>query len=105
MTDLTPRPLVVSPSRPVLAIPAAQTQAAGSAQRKDAALLRSAQQLEANFLAEMLKSAGFGKPRESFGGGAGEEQFSSFLVQAQADAMVERGGIGLAEHLFKALKG
>lgn len=105
MTDLTPRPLFGPPFRPMQSTPAAQPQAAGAPDRKDAALLRSAQQLEANFLAEMLKSAGFGKPRESFGGGAGEEQFSSFLVQAQADAMVERGGIGLAEHLFKALKG
>lgn len=66
--------------------------------------MEAAKQLEASFLAEMLKSAGFGKTSESFGGGAGEDQFSSFLVQAQADAMVEAGGIGLAESLFEALK-
>lgn len=62
-----------------------------------------ANQLEATFLAEMLKSSGLGKPRDSFGGGAGEEQFSSFLVQQQADAMVRAGGIGLSEALFQAL--
>jgi peptidoglycan hydrolase FlgJ len=67
-------------------------------------LWKAAQDLEANFLAEMLKSAGFGAPRESFGGGAGEDQFASFLRQSQAEQMVKAGGIGLAESLFEALK-
>jgi Rod binding domain-containing protein len=64
-----------------------------------------ADKLEATFLAEMLKSAGFGKTSETFGGGAGEDQFASFLVQAQAEQMVKAGGIGLAEQIFNALKG
>lgn len=59
--------------------------------------------LEAAFLSEMLKSAGFGKAPEAFNGGAGEDQFSSFLVQEQARKMVDAGGIGLAEQLFKSL--
>lgn len=67
------------------------------------AVRKAAQDLEATFLAEMLKSAGFGKPVEAFGGGPGEEQFSSFLVQAQADAMVQAGGLGLSEIFFNAL--
>ena len=71
---------------------------------RDEKLREAAQDLEATFLAEMLKSANFGKPRESFGGGAGEDQFSSFLRQAQAEEMVKAGGIGLAEQLFEALK-
>ena len=70
----------------------------------DARLFKAAQDLEASFLAEMLKSTGFGEARESFGGGVGEEQFASFLRQAHADEMVKSGGIGLAEHLFEALK-
>lgn len=69
-----------------------------------ARLRDAAQKLEASFLAEMLKSAGFGEVRSSFGGGAGEEHFSSFLVDAQAEKMVQAGGIGLAEQLFEALK-
>ena len=72
--------------------------------RDDARLREVAQELEATFLAEMLKSAGFGKPRESFGGGIGEDQFGSFLREAQAKEMVKSGGIGLAERLFEALK-
>ncbi|MCV2881792.1 rod-binding protein [Actibacterium sp. XHP0104] len=69
-----------------------------------AALRTAAEELEAVFLTEMLKSAGVGKTPEAFGGGAGEDQFASFLRQEQARAMVKAGGIGLAEHLFNALK-
>lgn len=75
-----------------------------SPDRRDAALRVAADKLEATFLAEMLKSAGLGETRSTFGGGAGEDQFSSFLVQAQAEEMVAAGGIGLAEALFEALK-
>lgn len=72
--------------------------------KHDAALRDAAQKLEATFLAEMLKSAGMGEPRNAFGGGSGEDQFSSFLVQAQAEKIVQAGGLGLAEALFEALK-
>lgn len=68
-----------------------------------AALRVVAQELEASFLAEMLKHAGFGASRESFGGGAGEDQFASLLRVEHARALAERGGIGLAESLFRAL--
>ena len=68
------------------------------------ALMAAAQKLEASFLAEMLQAAGLGESRASFGGGAGEDQFSSFLVQEQAAAMVRAGGIGLSESLYEALK-
>ncbi|WBL33285.1 rod-binding protein [Sinirhodobacter sp. HNIBRBA609] len=68
------------------------------------ALRQAAQDLEAAFLAEMLKQAGLGKSQQAFGGGAGEEQFSSFLVQEQASLMAQCGGIGLAERLFAAMQ-
>jgi Rod binding domain-containing protein len=70
----------------------------------DTALRKAAIALEANFIAEMLKSAGLGKTSESFGGGIGEDQFASFLIREQAMSMAERGGIGLAETIFNALK-
>lgn len=66
-------------------------------------LVSLANKLEANFLAEMFKTAGVGQPRETFGGGAAEEQFSSFLVQEYADATVAAGGIGLSEVIYRAL--
>ncbi|WP_028913561.1 rod-binding protein [Pseudorhodobacter ferrugineus] len=66
-------------------------------------LREKAAQLETAFLAEMLGFAGLGAARESFGGGIGEDQFSSFLRQKQAEAMVTAGGIGLTELLFQAM--
>ncbi|KIC49647.1 rod-binding protein [Tateyamaria sp. ANG-S1] len=81
-----------------------QTQVVPGPDASNASLKKAAQKLEAAFLAEMLKSAGLGESRDAFGGGAGEDQFSSFLVQAQAEKMVEAGGIGLAEALFHSLK-
>lgn len=71
---------------------------------QDQKLRVAAQQLEAEFLAEMLKSAGLGKSSDHFGGGAGEDQFASFLVQEQAQQIVRAGGIGLAELLYHSLK-
>ena len=68
------------------------------------ALREAAEALEAGFLSEMLKGAGLGKTSESFGGGTGEDQFSSYLRDAQAREMVKSGGIGLAESLYQALK-
>lgn len=71
---------------------------------RDTALRARAQELESVFLAEMLRHAGSAKPPEAFGGGTGEDQFASFLRQAQADAIVRKGGLGLAESLFESLK-
>ncbi|MGV6850026.1 MAG: rod-binding protein [Marinibacterium sp.] len=73
--------------------------------RKPDPLRTAAAELETVFLAEMLKSAGLHESRSEFGGGAGEDQFQSLLVRAQAEEIVRSGGIGLAESLFQALKG
>ncbi len=62
-----------------------------------------AKKLEAAFLSEMLKSTGLGETPEGFGGGAGEDQFASFLREEHAKLITEAGGIGLAESLFDAL--
>ena len=67
-------------------------------------LHKAAQELEASFIAEMLKSAGVGKSRDTFGGGAGEDGFASFLVSAQAEEIVKAGGFGLAEKIYQSLK-
>lgn len=62
-----------------------------------------AEKLEATFLAEMLKAAGFGEQENSFSGGAGEDQFVSFHRHAIADKIAASGGLGLAEHITRAL--
>ena len=69
----------------------------------DEKLMAIARELESSFLAEMLKSAGVGESRKAFGGGTGEDQFSSFLVREYADATVQAGGIGLAESIYRSL--
>ncbi len=70
----------------------------------DAKLWDAAQKLEATFLSEMLKAAGFDKYAGGLGDSTGQEQFASFLRDAQAEQMVESGGIGLAESLFNAMR-
>ncbi len=62
-----------------------------------------AQTLEATFLAEMLKAAGFGEQKNSFSGGSGETQFASFHRQAVAEKIAAAGGIGLAEHIMRSI--
>lgn len=64
-----------------------------------------AAELETAFLSEMLKAAGLSASPGHFSGGNGEEQFASFLREAQAKAMVQAGGIGLSEALFRSLGG
>lgn len=92
MTDLTP------------SIPLSMRMSHQASPPQQDPLRKAATQLEATFLAEMLKSAGLGESRESFGGGSGEDQFSTFLIRAQAEQMAQAGGIGLAESLYHSLK-
>jgi Rod binding domain-containing protein len=68
-----------------------------------AQIMEVAQSLEAQFLSEMLKSAGVGETPTEFGGGSGEDQFASFLRDEQAKQMTLAGGIGLAQSLFDAM--
>lgn len=70
--------------------------------RRDA-LMGKARELETAFLAEMLAHAGLGPVKGAFSGGVGEDQFASFLREAQARAIVENGGIGLAQRLYEAM--
>lgn len=84
----------LQPSRPM---PAAQPATAARGMHQ------AAEDLEATFIAEMLKPMGAAAPREEFGGGAGEDQFSSFLVEQEARAMARHGGIGLGEAIYRSL--
>lgn len=67
-------------------------------------LQQAATALEASFLAEMLRGAGLSGRAGAFGGGAGEDQFTSFLVEEQARRLAAAGGLGLAETIFNSLK-
>jgi len=71
--------------------------------RREGRLRQAAEDLEAAFLAEMLRHSGLGASRGEFGGGAGEDQFASFLRTEHARALARQGRIGLAESLFQSL--
>jgi len=60
--------------------------------------------LEASFLSEMFKQAGFGQARDAFGGGIGEDQFASLLSDEYANSVAEAGGVGLAQSIFEAMQ-
>ena len=77
---------------------------ASSSRRRDhSELYEKAKEMEAAFLSEMLAHAGLGDTSEEFGGGVGESQFASFLRDAQARNIVEKGGLGLAQTIFSSL--
>lgn len=76
--------------------------AAAPAPDREKALHRKAEEMEASFLSEMLSYTGLNETSD-FAGGEGENQFSSFLREEQAKAMVRHGGIGLAETIFNAM--
>ena len=65
--------------------------------------MKLSQELETAFIAEMLKIAGVGKTRDALGGGAGEDQFSGFLVHEYAQSFAKAGGLGLSEAIFRSL--
>jgi peptidoglycan hydrolase FlgJ len=91
-------PVQPDPTTAVTGIKGDQTDATRREQ-----LMAKAKSLEAAFLSEMLSHAGLEASEGPFSGGIGEDQFASFLREAQAKSIVEHGGIGLAEHLFQSL--
>ena len=64
---------------------------------------QTALRMEASFLSEMLKSAGFDGQKNTFSGSNSEDLFVSFHREAIAKQMVQAGGIGLSEYFFKAM--
>lgn len=67
------------------------------------ALRAAARDFESAFIAEMLKTAGFGKATGGLGAGPGQEAFSGFLREAVAERITARGGFGLSEGIYRAL--
>jgi Rod binding domain-containing protein len=63
-----------------------------------------AKKLEIAFISEMLSFVGMKEATDGFGGGIGESQFQSFLREQHAKLIVEKGGLGLAEHFANSLR-
>ncbi len=66
-------------------------------------LAQTAQNFEAAILAELLRAAGAQQTGTPLGGGIGEDQFASILLDAQAQRIAAAGGIGLAEMALRGL--
>jgi Rod binding domain-containing protein len=64
---------------------------------------KAAEAFEAIMLQQLLKSTSSKESRGMFGGGMGEEFFQDHLNQERSKAMVQNGGIGLADLLEKEL--
>jgi Rod binding domain-containing protein len=84
--------------------PIAARAAAPAPAQQEARAHAAAEAFESAFLAEALKHSGLNALHDGFGGGAGEEAFSSLLTDEYARLLSERGGIGLAEQVFEVLK-
>lgn len=64
-------------------------------------LRHSAEAFETAFLAEMLKHSGIGAASD--GDEQGDSPFASFMADAYAEALMRRGGTGLAARIEQAL--
>lgn len=91
-------PTTVSFARP----PSAAPQPRSTPEAQDP-LREAAKSFEAVFLAEMFSHVGLGAPRKENGGGAGEEAFASFLSREWANEIADKGGVGLADEIYKSL--
>ncbi len=61
--------------------------------------MQTGREFEAMFLGQMLQPmfAGFDKANSYFGGGHGEEAFTSMLVDEYGKAIAQHGGVGIAK--------
>ncbi|WP_375262884.1 rod-binding protein [Palleronia sp.] len=80
-----------------------QVEPIGAVVPRQVEIRRTAERLETTFLTEMLKGAGIGALGGAFGGGSGEEQFSSLLREQYAEKMVQAGGLGLSEQIMRTM--
>lgn len=63
-----------------------------------------AQDFEAFFLSQALQAMFAGiKTNETFGGGIGEDKWRSMLVDEYGKSIARAGGIGLSDHIMKAM--
>ncbi len=87
----------------LIALPPAAPRAAAQTPPPTEEMRAAGRAFESVFLAEMLKHTGLARPPEAYGGGAGEAQFAPMLVRAYADALAERGGVGLGARIADEL--
>jgi Rod binding domain-containing protein len=74
------------------------------ATKSPAAIKKAAQDFEGVFISQMMQHMFNGiKTDDVFGGGQGEEQFHSMLVDEYAKQVVKRGGFGLSNAVMHTM--
>ena len=87
---------------PALLQPTAQPSAEEMAKRGH--IKETAKKFEASFLGIMLQQRVVGvETAAPFGGGPGEAMFKSFMTDAMAKKMTDRGGIGIADKVGREM--
>lgn len=68
-----------------------------------ARIAETAKQFEANIMSSLMQAMFEGVDAGAFGGGHGEEQFKSVLVDAFARQTVKAGGMGVADQVAREM--
>ncbi|MEM9169264.1 MAG: rod-binding protein [Pseudomonadota bacterium] len=89
------------PNAPRLA-PSRSADDASAGDARDLAALEQAKAFEAAFVSQMLKFGGLDET-VSAEAGYGGEAFATFMLDALAEQIVERGGFGVAEAVYRQL--
>jgi Rod binding domain-containing protein len=91
-------------SAPAIDLLAKGAPPAGPRGKSEAEIKRTAQDFEAAFIAQLLGDMFKGVETPApFNGGAGEDAFKSFFVEAVAKQMARAGGLGLADDLAREM--
>ncbi len=86
------------------AILAGNRMKSAAAQSGEDGLRKVAKEFEAMFLNQMLEHMSSGiKTDGLFGGGQGEAMFRSLLNQQYANGISSRGGLGIADHVYRQM--
>jgi len=89
---------------PVLTRPLGGLPTGPKAKASEAQLRATAQKFETSFLSEMIRHMSEGVKSDPLtGGGHGEDSFKSFLNEQYAKGIVSRGGIGVADMVYKQM--
>lgn len=97
--DFSAAVLPVSLLKPAPTVNAASALPSADQTAKRAQIAKTASSYEASFISIMLGQMFEGVENTTFGGGAGEAAFKSFLTDAMAKSMTRHGGLGLSKSL------
>lgn len=89
---------------PMLTRPLSGLPAGPKARASETQLRATAEKFEQSFLSEMVRHMSEGVKTDPLtGGGHGEDNFKSFLNEQYSKAIVARGGIGVADMVYKQM--